>query len=78
MRKRSFSIVGHRTSVALEDAFWDALEDFARADGKSLPALIGEVDARRLQSSPAPGLASAIRVYVLGRARLESAGGGEN
>jgi predicted DNA-binding ribbon-helix-helix protein len=69
--------MGHRTSVALEDAFWEALDGLARADGKSLPKLIGEVDAQRLRTTPPPGLASALRVYVLGRARLQSAGGGE-
>lgn len=77
MRKRSLSIMGHRTSIALEDAYWDALAAIARADGKSLPALIGEVDAQRLKSAPPPGLASALRVYVLGRTRLALDGGGE-
>lgn len=77
MRKRSLSIMGHRTSVALEDAFWEALESLAAADRRSLPALIGEVDALRLKSTPTPGLASALRVYVLDRTRRNSADGGE-
>jgi predicted DNA-binding ribbon-helix-helix protein len=67
MRKRSLAIEGHRTSISLEPAFWDALERLALADGKSLPSLIGEVDRRRLLETPPPGLASALRVYALER-----------
>lgn len=64
-RKRSLTIAGHRTSVSLEDAFWDALKEFAEADNKSLPELVGEIDSRRSGA----GLSSAIRVYVLVRVR---------
>lgn len=65
MRKRSISLKGHRTSVALEDEFWTALEDIAQQNGKTLPKLIGEIDRARLKSEPPPGLASALRVFVL-------------
>lgn len=83
MRKRSISLNGHRTSIALEPEFWTALERFAQADGRSLPSLISEIDRARLDRAPsrktsqnpaqnpaqyAPqGLASALRVYVLTR-----------
>lgn len=67
MRKRSITLKGHRTSVSLEVEFWTALESFAAADGRTLPSLIGEVDRARLKISPPPGLASALRVYVLTR-----------
>ena len=40
MKKRSFSIAGHRTSIALEEEFWAALEAQARKEHLSLPALI--------------------------------------
>lgn len=67
MRKRSLSLKGHRTSVCLEETFWESLEAFAREDHRSLPALIAEVDRRRLDDPENPGLASALRVYAHSR-----------
>ncbi|MBI1365627.1 MAG: aryl-sulfate sulfotransferase [Alphaproteobacteria bacterium] len=67
MRKRSIAIKGHRTSIALEPAFWEALERLAKRDGRSLPQLIAEIDRARLAETPPPGLASALRVYALKR-----------
>ena len=61
MRKRSLTIAGHRTSIALEPQFWDALESIARAREISLPALIAEIDQTREESN----LSSAIRLAVL-------------
>lgn len=72
MRKRSISLKGHRTSIALEDDFWAALERFAAEDGRSLPQLISEIDRARLEDTPPAGLASALRVYALRRAREET------
>ena len=65
MRKRSISIQGHRTSIMLEPEFWAVLDEFALARGVSLPALIAEIDKRRMASNPPPGLASALRVFAL-------------
>lgn len=67
MRKRSVSLKGHRTSVALEAEFWDCLEKFAEEDGRSLASLIARIDRERVKQTPPPGLASALRVYVLKR-----------
>lgn len=67
MRKRSITLKGHRTSIALEAEFWEMLDIFAAAEGRSLPALINDIDRKRLVQTPQPGLASAIRVYVLNR-----------
>jgi len=62
MRKRSISIGGHSTSIALEDAFWRELEALAQARGQSLSALVAEID----RSRTAPGnLASTLRLFVL-------------
>ncbi len=58
--KRSVLVAGHRTSVSLEDAFWQALADLAQARGQSVNRLIGEIDAARTTN-----LSSAIRVHVL-------------
>ncbi len=62
MDKRSMTIAGHRTSVALEPEFWAALEAIAAARGSSLSALVAEIDGTR---TPTRNLASAIRVAVL-------------
>jgi predicted DNA-binding ribbon-helix-helix protein len=65
--KRSFRLAGHRTSVALEAAFWAAIEEAAARRGLSLAALVAEVDAGR--ADPALPLASALRVFALQDAR---------
>jgi predicted DNA-binding ribbon-helix-helix protein len=68
--KRSLTIARHRTSVSLEDAFWDALTDIARTDGKSVAALIAEIDTGRSETGDSqPSLSAAIRLYVLERTR---------
>ena len=68
--KRSLSIARHRTSVSLEDEFWDALVAIARADGKSVAGLVGEIDKRRSgKPGPQVSLSAAIRIYVLERMR---------
>ncbi|HEX5326826.1 MAG TPA: ribbon-helix-helix domain-containing protein [Acetobacteraceae bacterium] len=60
--KRSFSLAGHRTSVALEPAFWSALSQIATARAQTLSALIAKADAARQPGQP---LASALRVLAL-------------
>ena len=63
--KRSLTLSGHKTSVSLEDAFWEEFREIARAEGRTLNALAAEIDAGRGDV----GLASAIRVFVLRRLR---------
>jgi len=63
VKKHSLVIAGHRTSVSLEAAFWDALKRIAATDGCSLAALVARVDAER----GAANLSSALRVYALER-----------
>ena len=58
------SVAGHRTSVSLEPEFWDAMAEFARADGVPVNRLIARVDRGRTRN-----LSSALRVYVLERLR---------
>jgi predicted DNA-binding ribbon-helix-helix protein len=59
--KRSISIAGHRTSISLEEPFWEELRTIASARGVSVQALVGSIDAGRGQQN----LSSAIRVFVL-------------
>jgi len=61
LKKRSFTLSGHRTSVALEAEFWAVIDQAAQAEGKSLAALVAQIDASR-EKRP---LASALRLYAL-------------
>ncbi|MBV6657619.1 MAG: ribbon-helix-helix domain-containing protein [Devosiaceae bacterium] len=60
--KRSISLSGHRTSIALEAPFWDELTRIATSKGLSRAALISDVDKAR---PPGSNLASTLRVLVL-------------
>ena len=70
MQKRSLTIAGHRTSIALEPEFWAAMEAIADRRGLRLTALIEDIDRTR----QGPNLSSALRVAVLQEmlARLET------
>ena len=59
--KRSVSIAGHRTSISLEEPFWEILRQIAEREKISLQALIGRIDSERGEQN----LSSAIRVFVL-------------
>jgi predicted DNA-binding ribbon-helix-helix protein len=61
LQKRSMRVNGHRTSIALEPEFWEALEHLAHQEGCLLGVLLAGVDARRGDTP----LASALRVHVL-------------
>ncbi len=61
LKKRSFSLSRHRTSVALEEEFWAVLEREAARTGKSLAAAVAEIDSKRGMRP----LASALRLSAL-------------
>ncbi len=63
--KRSIVISGHKTSVSLEDPFWQGLRDIAREQGLTVSVMVGEIDKARLHDN----LSSAIRLFVLERLR---------
>lgn len=60
IRKHSVTLSGHRTSVSLEDVFWDHLQRIAAKRGISVNALLAEIDAANQGN-----LSSAIRVFVV-------------
>lgn len=64
--KRSLTLHGHRTSVSLESAFWEAFRSLALAEGLTINALAARIDDSRPADA---GLASAIRAFVLAEAR---------
>ncbi len=66
LQKRSFSLAGHRTSVALEPEFWAVLGQIAAERGESLARLVAGVDAER---SAGQKLASALRLRALRQPR---------
>jgi len=59
--KRSIVIAGHKTSVSLEDAFWNGLKEIARERHMTLSELVAEIDAQRQLGN----LSSALRLFVL-------------
>lgn len=61
-KKRSLTLNGHRTSVSLEDEFWDAFCEIATQQHKAINRLAAEIDESR---SGDAGLASSIRLFVL-------------
>lgn len=61
MDKRSVSIAGHRTSIALEAEFWTALEAMAAEKDQPMAALIRDIDENRETTN----LSSAARLAVL-------------
>ncbi|MBY6055123.1 ribbon-helix-helix domain-containing protein [Leisingera daeponensis] len=61
-KKHSLTLRGHRTSVSLEDEFWDAFREIAAREDRAINDLAAEIDETRGEDC---GLASAIRLYVL-------------
>ncbi len=71
LHKRSLAIAGHRTSVSLEEPFWEGLKEIAAGEGRPLASLVAEIDLGRGEAN----LSSALRLRVLAhyRARAEAA-----
>lgn len=63
--KRSLTIAGHSTSISLEPLFWEMLRNAALREGMAIAALVARIDAERIKSPTPPGLASAIRVWLV-------------
>jgi predicted DNA-binding ribbon-helix-helix protein len=60
--KHSISIQGQKTSVSLEEPFWNALKEIAVKRDTSLSELVAKIDAERDFGN----LSSALRLFVLG------------
>ena len=59
--KRSIVVAGHKTSVSLEEAFWNSMKEISRERAVTLSDLVGEINTARQQGN----LSSAIRLFVL-------------
>lgn len=65
MIKRSISLYGHRTSLALESEFWAVIDAAVKESGKSFARFIRDLDDIRMADTPDQNLASYLRVWVL-------------
>lgn len=63
--KRSVEIAGHKTSISLEPLFWEMLRATALDEGVPINAIVARIDAERIQADNPPGLAGAIRVWLV-------------
>jgi predicted DNA-binding ribbon-helix-helix protein len=70
--KRSIVIATHKTSVSLEDAFWNGLKEIAAARNIALSDLVSSIDAARKHGN----LSSALRLFVLDFYRSQTGVGG--
>lgn len=59
-QKHSITVDGHRTSITLEQAFWDSLKEIADEKHLSINSLIASID-----SDHPDNLSSALRVFIL-------------
>jgi predicted DNA-binding ribbon-helix-helix protein len=59
--KRSIVLAGHKTSVSLEDEFWNGLKEIAGRRLMTLSTLVDSIDAQRQHGN----LSSALRLFVL-------------
>ncbi len=68
--KRSIVVAGHKTSVSLEEAFWNGMKEISGLRNMTLSELVGEIDGKRQQGN----LSSAIRLFVLDHFRSQACG----
>jgi predicted DNA-binding ribbon-helix-helix protein len=69
--KRSVVLAGHKTSVSLEDAFWEGLKNIAKTKRQTLSDLVGGIDTDREHGN----LSSALRLFVLDHYQKRAASG---
>ena len=66
--KRSIVIAGNKTSVSLEDPFWDALREIARKRHVTVSGLVSSIDSQREHGN----LSSALRLFVFDHYRQQN------
>lgn len=64
--KRSVEIAGHKTSISIEPLYWELLKQAAVIEGLPINALVARIDAERIKAPTPPGLAGAIRLWLVG------------
>ena len=63
--KRSIEIAGHKTSISLEPLYWELLKQAAQAEALPINALVAQIDAERILAPVPPGLAGAVRLWLV-------------
>ena len=66
MKKRSLQIMGHSTSISMEDEFWSVLKEIAESQKTTIQELITQIDLQRTGN-----LSSAVRVFILNNLKNE-------
>jgi predicted DNA-binding ribbon-helix-helix protein len=74
--KRSVEIAGHKTSISLEPLFWDMLKAAAEAEGVPVNAIVARIDVARIAAETPPGLAGAIRLWLVSNLTEQQSGEG--
>lgn len=74
--KRSVEIAGHKTSISLEPLFWDLLKQAAALEGLPINALVARIDIERIAAPIPPGLAGAIRLWLVSHLAEQQSGEG--
>jgi predicted DNA-binding ribbon-helix-helix protein len=64
-KKRSVSLYGHQTSLALEPEFWQVIDNYIVQTNQSLAQFLREQDDLRLENGQGRNLASHLRVWAL-------------
>jgi predicted DNA-binding ribbon-helix-helix protein len=71
MKKRSISLYGHQTSVALEAEFWAVIDIYVSNSGDSFASFIRTRDDERMEGGATRTLASHLRVWCLSNVTAE-------
>jgi predicted DNA-binding ribbon-helix-helix protein len=66
--KRSIILAGHKTSVSLENEFWEGIRQIAEQKNTTVSALLQQIDEGRRYAN----LSSAIRIFVFGQFRSQA------
>ena len=66
MKRRSLQIMGHSTSISMEDEFWSVLKEIAESQKTTIQELITQIDLQRTGN-----LSSAVRVFILNNLKNE-------
>jgi predicted DNA-binding ribbon-helix-helix protein len=74
--KRSVEIAGHKTSISLEPLFWDMLKAAAEDEGVPVNAIVAQIDVERMAAETPPGLAGAIRIWLVSKLAKQQSGEG--
>ena len=70
VRSHTVTFGSFKTSISLEDAFWIGLIKIARRQGTTASKIVQKISRERHKGN----LSSAVRVFVLNRLHLQTAG----